>query len=89
MDIQQYIFNLRGQNEHLGQLSDEIETELQELEALFGQHHGQRHDPQGLQAVAQLHRCLCVEAETFCKRLQLLLEEVRQATATLPLQATT
>jgi hypothetical protein len=33
--------------------------------------------------LAALHRCLCVEAETFCKRLHLLLEEAKATPATL------
>jgi hypothetical protein len=84
MDIQLYIDNLRGQNEYLGQLSTEIETKLQEIDTLFGQ----QHDPQIFETIAQLHRCLCVEAETFCKRLNLLLEEGRPTKAPLPPEVT-
>lgn len=77
-----YVSNLREQNKYLGQLSTEIETKLSGLE------HSLR-EPTTLQEVnlvpplAALHRCLCVEAETFCKRLNLFLEEAKATPAPL------
>jgi len=85
VDIKLYLVNLREQNQYLGQLSSQIETALQGIETTFQAHH----DPQIIETIAQLHRCLCVEAETFCKRLNLLLEEVLTAKGPLPPPATT
>ena len=82
VNTQFYVSNLREQNKYLGQLSTEIETTLSGLE------HSLREQP-ALREVdlvtplAALHRCLCVEAETFCKRLNLLLEEAKATLAPL------
>ena len=82
MNTQLYVSNLREQNKYLGQLSTEIETKLSGLEhALSEQRALLRVDL--IPPLAALHRCLCVEAETFCKRLNLLLEEAKATPAPL------
>jgi hypothetical protein len=82
MNTQLYVSNLREQNKYLGQLSTEIEAKLSGLEHTFSEQTALL----GVDLVtplAALHRCLCVEAETFCKRLHLLLEEAKATPATL------
>jgi hypothetical protein len=69
-----YVATLCGQNQSVGQLSAEIDIHLKELEQMVSERNA-RVAPETLDRLAALHRCLCVEAETFCKRLHLLLEE--------------
>ena len=75
MNMPLYVATLCGQNQSVGQLSAEIETHLKELEHLVSERNP-RIAAETLDRLAALHRCLCVEAETFCKRLHLLIEEV-------------
>jgi hypothetical protein len=78
MNMPLYVATLRGQNESVGQLSAEIATHLRELEQMVSERNP-RIATETLDRLAALHRCLCIEAETFCKRLHLLLEEAEIA----------
>jgi len=77
MDVKLHVTILRLHSEYLARLFTEVSTHLGTLEQTLSEGTALTSaDPSGrLAEVASLQSCLCTEAEMFCHRLQIFLEE--------------
>jgi hypothetical protein len=83
MDRTLYVTALRQQSAYLGQLVTELQTALQALEQTPGKETSPAAPdaPEPLRGLEELQKCLGSEAEMFCRRLHVFLEESHISTS--------